>query len=88
MSVTATPYLVCIFTLSRCTTWEDILLLIELLFTIPINNAKLEWMFSKLKQVKTLHRSSLSQNRLESLLQILEDETDFETYDVLPAVKT
>ena len=37
-------------------------LLIELLFTIPIDNAKLERMFSKLKQVKILHHSSLLQN--------------------------
>ena len=45
-------------------------------------------MFSKLKQVKTFHYSSLLPNWLESLLWISEDEPDFETSDILPAIKT
>ena len=48
LSVTTTLYLVCwrlTFTSPRCTSWKDILLLIELLFTIPISNARLERMF-------------------------------------------
>ena len=45
-------------------------------------------MFSKLKQVKTFHYSSLLPNQLESLLRISEDGPDFETYDILPAIKT
>ena len=60
--VTTTPYLICchcIFTSPRCTTWKDILLLIKLLFTIPTSKVKLERMFSKLKQVKILHHSSV-----------------------------
>ena len=89
-SVTTTAYLACwhcIFTSQTCTTWKVILLLIKLLFTIPISNANPERVFSKLKQVKTLHNSSLSQNLLESLLQISEDGLNFKNY-VLPAVKT
>ena len=69
LSVSTTPYRICwrhIFTSPRSSAWKDVLLLVELLFTVPISNAKLERMFSKLKQVKTLHRAALSQRRLES----------------------
>ena len=44
-------------------------------------------MFSKLKQVKTLHRAALSQRRLESLLRISEDGPSVNEYNVIPAVR-
>ena len=44
-------------------------------------------MFSKLNQVKTLQRGSLSQIRLENLLRIAEEGPAIERYDVTPAMK-
>ena len=44
-------------------------------------------MFSKLKIVKTLFRSSLSQERLECLLRIIEDGPPFPDYDPSNAIK-
>ena len=70
LCVTSTPYRVC----WRRISWSNVLILIELLCTIPISNAKLERMFSKLNQVKTLQRGSLSQIRLENLLRIAEED--------------
>ena len=61
---------------------------LKLLFIIPISNENIERVFLKLKHAKTLRNSSLSQNRLESLLQISENGFDFKNYDVLPAIKT
>ena len=67
--------------------WREFLTLVELLFTIPVCNAKLERMFSKLKFVKTEFRCSLSTNRLENLLRIFECRPSVEEYDVMPALK-
>ena len=52
LSLPYTPYQVTwrrIFTSPRNQTWKDLLILVELLFTIPVSNAKLERMFSKMK---------------------------------------
>ena len=67
--------------------WKDVLLIIELLFTIPVSNAKLERMFSKMKHVKTLLRASLSEKKLESILRINEEGPDFLEYDPMSAIE-
>ena len=36
--------------------WSNVLLMIRLLFTVRVSNAKLERMFSKLKRIKTNFR--------------------------------
>ena len=41
-----------IFTAPRSKSQSDVLAIIKLLFTVPVSNAKLERMFSKLKRVK------------------------------------
>ena len=41
------------FTAPKSKGWSDVLLMIKLLLTIPVSNAKLERIFSKLKCVKT-----------------------------------
>ena len=89
ISVANTPYRVCwrrIFLSPRSSSWKDVLTLIQLLFTIPISNAKLERMFSKMKQVKVIERCSLSQKRLESILRIIEDGPSIEDFDPTSAV--
>ena len=67
--------------------WKDVLLIIELLFTIPFSNAKLERMFSKMKHVKRLLRASLSEKKLESILRINEEGPDFLKYDPMSAIE-
>ena len=67
--------------------WVDILNLIQLLFTIPVSNAKLERMFSKMKRLKTVCRASLGTHQLEHLLRIVEDGPSFTSYNVMPAVE-
>ncbi len=76
-----------IFSAPRSNGWKDALILIELLFTIPVSNAKLERMFSKLKRVKTNFRCSLSLQRLENILRIMEEGPAWEEYDPLPAIE-
>ncbi len=90
IGVIGQPYLITwrkIFSAPRSNGWEDALILIELLFTIPVSNAKLERMFSKLKRVKTNFRCSLSLQRLENILRIMEEGPAWEEYDPLPAIE-
>ena len=74
------------FLAPRSKAWSDVLTLVELLFTIPVTNAKLEKMFSKLKHIKTNCRSRLTETRLESLLRIADDGPKFSEYDVSSAM--
>ena len=46
----------------------------KLLFTVPVSNAKLERILTKLKPVKINFRCSLSVERLENILRIMEEE--------------
>ena len=90
IGVTGQPYLMTwrkIFSAPRSEEWKDALIVIELLFTIPVSNAKLERMFSKLKRVKTNFRCSLSLQRLENILRIMEEGPAWEDYDPLPAIE-
>ena len=45
-------------------------LLVELLFSLPVSNAKIEQMLSLMKQIKTNGRSSLSEKFLSALIRI------------------
>ena len=88
--VTGQPYLITwrkIFFAPRSKGWKDALILIELLFTIPVSKAKLERMFSKLKRVKINFHCSLSLQRLENILRIMEEGPAWEEYDPLPAIE-
>ena len=49
-----------IFGAPRSKGWSDVLLMIRLLLSVRVSNAKLERMFSKLKRIKTNFRWSLS----------------------------
>ena len=85
IGVIGQPYLITwrkIFSAPRSKGWKDALILIELLFTIPVSNAKLE-----LKRVKTNSRCSLSLQRLENILRIMEEGPAWEEYDPLPAIE-
>lgn len=60
-----------LFNCSRSKEWSAILILIELLFVLPVSNAKVEAFFSLMKRVKTDTRASLKEHRLNSLLRIV-----------------
>ena len=75
----------CIFSSSKCCGWKDTLTLVELLFTIPVSNTKIEPMFSILKYTKTNFQASLNADRMESLLHILEQGPTPENYDIANA---
>ena len=49
-----------IFAALRTKGWSDVLFMIRLSLIVPVSNAKLEIMFSKLKRVKINFRRSLS----------------------------
>ena len=61
--------------------------MIRVLFTVPISNAKLERMFSKLKWVKVNFCCSLGVRGLENIFKIMEEGNSWETYDPMPAIK-
>lgn len=75
-----------LFHSSRAGEWENILMLIRLLFTIPVSNAAMERMFSNLGRVKTAKRSSISQGTLENILRIQAEGPPLESYDPSTAV--
>ena len=75
-----------LFSSPRCGNWSAVLTLIELLFTLPISNAKLERIFSKLKRVLTTDRASLKEARLENILRIMEEGLSWEVYDPIGAI--
>ena len=70
-----------IFMAPRSKGSSDILLMIRILFTVPVSNAKLERIFSKLKRVKTNFRCSLGVKGLENILRIMQEGSSWETFD-------
>lgn len=69
-----------LFSSPRCENWKAALTLVELLFTVPISNAKLERIFSKLKCIVTADRASLKEARLEDILRIMEEGLSWEVH--------
>lgn len=76
-----------LFKSSMVSRWRNVLTLVELLFSIPVSNAKLERLFSRLKRTKVDARGSLGEKRLTNLLRIGEEGPDVATFDVAPVVK-
>ena len=87
LSLETTEYCVVwhkIFQSSRKDSWNLILLLVELLFSLPVSNAKVERMFSLMKKIKTNRRSSLSENILSSLVRICIEGPGCENFHAVP----
>ncbi|XP_065681529.1 zinc finger protein 862-like [Hydra vulgaris] len=76
-----------IFVSPRSKSWTSILTVAELLFTLPISNAKLERMFSKMKSVKSNYRTSLTESCVSNILRILEDGPLLKEFNFLPAIE-
>ena len=70
-----------IFSCSRSFQWQNILLVIRLLFSVPVPNAVLEIFLSSLGRVKSIKRASLSQQTLEDILRIQAEGLPMECYD-------
>ena len=66
--------------------WIKILLMIRL-FTVPVSNAKLKRMFSKLNYVKTSFGCSLDVKYLEIILKIMIEPGSRKTFDPIQAIK-
>ena len=49
-----------LFDSSKCCEWKSALLLVKLMFTLPVSNAKVERLFSLMSRIKTYARNSLS----------------------------
>ena len=88
--LTGASYLVTwskIFMAPRSKGWSNIHVMIRLLFTVPVSNAKLERMFSKLKLVKINFCCSLGIKRLQNILRIMEEGGSWETFDPMSGIK-
>ncbi|CAB3979843.1 zinc finger 862-like [Paramuricea clavata] len=76
-----------LFNCSYSSKWKNILLLVQLLFSVPICNAKLERLFSKLKRTKSDARCSLGEERLTNVLRIEEEGPPLGSFDASPVVQ-
>ena len=72
---------------TRGEVWSHVLLMIRFLFTVSVSNAKLERMFSNLKHIKTNFCCFLGVKRLENILKIMEEVSNWENFDLISAMK-
>ena len=75
-------------TITRRVQWSMVLILVELLFCIPISNAKVERLFSLMNRVKTDCRASLGESSLNHLIRIRMEGPAFQDYDSTPAIQS
>lgn len=75
-----------LFHSSRIVNWQNILLVVRLLFSLPVSNAATERFFSTLKRVKSSKRASLSQPTLQGILRITIEGPPLKKYDATSAV--
>ena len=64
--------------------WKSILLLVKLLLTLPVSNAKVERLMNR---IKIDSRNSLSQQRLSSILRICMEGPTSQEFDPKPAMQ-
>ena len=57
--------------------WSNLLLLVQMLFTLPVSNGKLERVFSTMKLLKVEKRSPMRNDTLDDLLAINNDRIPF-----------
>ncbi|XP_047141282.1 E3 SUMO-protein ligase KIAA1586-like [Hydra vulgaris] len=76
-----------IFSSSMKNEWVPVLLIVELSFTLPVSNAKVERLFSLMNRLKTDTRNSLKEKRLENLIRVSFDEKDSNLFDLSSAIE-
>ena len=62
-----------IFHAPTASEWSNVLILVQLLFSLPASNGKLEHVFSQMNVIKTNKRSLLSNESLDDLLLLAVD---------------
>ena len=75
-----------LFSSPRSAQFQNILLLAEAIFCVPVSSAACERCFSVMKRVKTERQCSLKTDRLEGILRIIIDGPPVTEYDVRPAL--
>jgi len=73
LSISQTPYRKDWYKLCTCPDfkkWPNILIIMELCFSLPFSNGRVEQIFSRMKVVKTNRRTKLAANTLNDLLEI------------------
>ncbi len=68
--------------------WANCFSLVELLFSLPVSNGKVERVFSQLKTIKTEKRSLLSNALLDDLLQLNSDVTPLQEFNPDDSIDT
>ena len=89
LNPTTLPYLRVwykIFNSSRQSEWNFILLLVELLFCLPISNAKVEILFSLMKRIKCDSQASLGEVQLNNMIRICVEGPTVTNFNPLPAI--
>ena len=66
--------------------WSNLLLLCELVFSLPFSNGRMEQIFSSLKIIKTANRTSLSVSTLDNLLEIFVEGPPLDKFSADSAV--
>ena len=66
--------------------WRNCLSLVELLFSLPASNGKLERIFSQLKIIKTEKQSLLNNQQLDDLLRLNTDVIPLASFDANPSI--
>ena len=66
--------------------WANVLVLAQLLFSLPASNGKLERVFSLLGVIKVNKRSLLSNDTLDDLLLLNSDKIPLDKFDPNPAI--
>ena len=67
--------------------WPNVLLLCEVIFSLPFSNGVVERIFSILKVIKTEKCTNLSVDTLRDLLEIKVEEPGFDDFKPQPAIK-
>lgn len=76
-----------VFDSQRKSEWCRVLLVIELLFSIPISNAKVERLFSLMNRVKVDSRASLGESTMNNLIRISTEGPKLEDFNPKEAIK-
>lgn len=76
-----------IFNCANTGDWSNILLLVELIFSLLVSNSAVERVFSRLNLVKTDKRCRLGEDRLDQLVQIAFDGAPLEQWDASDAIQ-
>ena len=67
--------------------WNNILLIVEIVFSLPVSNAAVERVFSRINITKSNRRCSLSEDRLDELVRIAIDGLPLKQWDASLAIK-